>query len=149
MAFDSALFIGWGQTHIRFAATGSLDAVTVDESRRPAAAATVVLIPSEESRLRLDRYRSATTDSAGRAALTNIAPGSYKLFAWQDIEANAWQNADALRPFEERGVPVGIEEYGKVSQTIKVIEQDFDSDRRIREALASSYGIVLPFSTIP
>ncbi len=102
--------------------TGSLDAVAVDESRRPAAAATVVLIPSEETRQRFDLYRIATTDSAGRAALTNIAPGSYKLFAWQDIEANAWQNADALRPFEELGVPVTIEENGKVSQTIKVIE---------------------------
>jgi hypothetical protein len=102
--------------------TGSLDVIAVDESRRPVAAATVVLIPSEESRQRFDLYRSATTDSAGRAALTNIAPGSYKLFAWQDIEANAWQNADALRPFEERGAPVTIEENGKVSQTIKVIE---------------------------
>jgi hypothetical protein len=102
--------------------TGSLDAFAVDESRRPAAAATVVLVPSEESRQRFDLYRSATTDSAGRAALTNIAPGSYKLFAWQDIEANAWQNADALRPFEERGVPVTIEENERISQTIKVIE---------------------------
>jgi hypothetical protein len=102
--------------------TGSLDAVAVDESRRPAEGATVVLIPSEESRQRFDLYRIATTDSAGRAALKNIAPGSYKLFAWEDIEANSWQNADALRPFEERGVPVTIEENGKVSQTIKVIE---------------------------
>jgi hypothetical protein len=102
--------------------TGSLDAVAVDESKRPTAAATVVLIPSEESRQRFDLYRIATTDSAGHASLTNIAPGSYKLFAWQDIETNAWQNADALRPFEEFGVPVTIEENGKVSQTIKVIE---------------------------
>jgi hypothetical protein len=102
--------------------TGSLDAIVVDRSKQPSAAATVVLVPGSDRRGRFDLYRTATTDSAGRASLTNIAPGSYKLFAWDDIEENAWQNTDAIRPFEDRGVLVTISESGRTSQTITVIE---------------------------
>jgi hypothetical protein len=102
--------------------TGALDTVVLDRNRQPAAAAIVVLVPSPERRQRFELYRTATTDSAGRASITNIAPGAYKLFAWQDIEPNAWQNADALRAFEERGVAVTIAENGKASQGITVIE---------------------------
>ena len=102
--------------------TGSLDAIVVDRNKQPSAAATVVLVPSSDRRWRFDLYRTAATDSSGRASLTNIAPGSYKLFAWQDIEENAWQNTEAMRPFEDRGVLVTISENGRTSQTITVIE---------------------------
>jgi hypothetical protein len=102
--------------------TGSLDATVLDRNKQPSAAATVVLVPSSGRRGRFDLYRTAATDSSGRASLTNIAPGSYKLFAWQDIEENAWQNAEAMRPFEDRGVLVTISENGRTSQTITVID---------------------------
>jgi hypothetical protein len=102
--------------------TGSLDAVVLDRNRQPRAAATVVLVPAVDRRGRFDLYRTTTTDSFGKASLTNIAPGSYTLFAWQDIEANAWQNGDALRPFQDRGVAVTIGENAKANQTITVIE---------------------------
>jgi hypothetical protein len=102
--------------------TGSLDAIVVDGNKQPSAAATVVLVPSSNRRGRFDLYRTAATDSSGRASLTNIAPGSYKLFAWQDIEENAWQNTETMRPFEDRGVLVTISENRRTSQTITVIE---------------------------
>ena len=91
-------------------------------SHRVFPAATVVLVPNAERRRRFELYRTATTDSSGRASLTRIAPGAYKLFAWQDIELNAWQNAEALRPFEEFGVAVTVGENGKVHQEITIIE---------------------------
>jgi hypothetical protein len=37
-------------------------------------------------------------------------------------DPNAWQNAEALRAFEERGSAVTIGQNGKVSQTVTVIE---------------------------
>lgn len=102
--------------------TSSLDAVVFNRNRQPSAAATVVLIPDSARRQRFELYRTATTDASGRATLTGIAPGNYTLFAWQDIEPNAWQNADALRPFEDRGATVTIGENAKASATITVIE---------------------------
>jgi len=101
--------------------TGALDAVVVDRNNQPSGAATVVLVPAS-SRGHFELYRTATTDASGRASLTNIAPGSYKLFAWQDIEENAWQNADVMRAFEDGGVPVAIGENVRASQKVTVIE---------------------------
>jgi hypothetical protein len=102
--------------------TGALDAVVVDRNKQASTGATVVLVPSTGRRGRFELYRKATTDSAGRASLTNIAPGSYKLFAWQDIEENAWQNTEAMRRFEDSGLAVMIGENSRASQTITVIE---------------------------
>jgi uncharacterized surface anchored protein len=102
--------------------TGSLDAVVVDRNKQPIGAATVVLVPESDRRQRYELYRTAATDSSGRATLTNVAPGNYKLFAWQDIEPNAWQNAEAMRPFEDHGVVMSVGENAKVSQTVTVIE---------------------------
>jgi hypothetical protein len=102
--------------------SGTLDTIVADRNKQPSVAATVVLVPDSGRRGRFELYRTATTDSAGRASLTNIAPGSYKLFAWQDIEENAWQNAEAMRPFEDSGLAVIIGDNARASQTITVIE---------------------------
>jgi hypothetical protein len=102
--------------------TSTVDAFVVDRNKQPSAATTVVLVPDSERRQLFDLYRTATTDSSGRAILTNVAPGSYKLFAWQDIEPYAWQNAEALRPFEDRGAAVSIGENAKMSQIVTVID---------------------------
>lgn len=102
--------------------TGSLQAVVLDRNNQPSAAAIVVLVPNPDRRQRFDLYRTGTTDASGRTTLSNIAPGAYTLFAWQDIEPDAWQNADALRPFEDRGVTVYVGENAKSNQNVTVIE---------------------------
>lgn len=54
------------------------------------------------------------TDSAGRAQLTDIAPGDYRIFAWDEIPADAWQDPDFIRPYESRGKLVHVSE-GQIS----------------------------------
>jgi len=38
--------------------------------------------------------------------LKNVAPGEYKVFAWDDIEDGAWYDSDFLRDIEARGEAV-------------------------------------------
>ena len=45
-------------------------------------------------------YRAAETDVDGRATLRGIPPGVYNLFAWEDLEPNAYLNSDYLRRYE-------------------------------------------------
>jgi hypothetical protein len=90
-------------------ATGVLDANVFDAAGKPAAAATVVLIP-DSARNRFDLYRTATADPSGRVRLEGIVPGTYKAFAWEDIQTNSWQNAEVLKAFDDRGTPVTIVE---------------------------------------
>jgi hypothetical protein len=102
--------------------TGSLDAVVVSRDQKPSAATTVVLIPDPSRRQRFELYRTSTTDSSGRATLLNIPPGNYSLFAWTDIEANAWQDSDVMRQYEDRGAAVTVTESSKASAVVTAIE---------------------------
>jgi hypothetical protein len=87
---------------------GVIDGIVLDGSRRPATGATVVLIPEAPHRRRFDLYRIATSDSSGRFHLEGIIPGIYKVFAWESIEENSWQDPDVIRIYEDQGRSVRI-----------------------------------------
>jgi hypothetical protein len=71
----------------------------------------VALIPeSPLLRVRDDLYVSASTDAAGRFHLRTIAPGDYKLFAWEYVEPGAWHDPQFLAPYEQFGEPIRINE---------------------------------------
>ncbi|MGA2427277.1 MAG: hypothetical protein ABSH13_02130 [Candidatus Acidiferrum sp.] len=42
--------------------------------------------------------------------MKGIAPGDYQLFSWDQVEDGAWEDADFLKPFEEKGEKVTVEE---------------------------------------
>ena len=53
--------------------------------------AVVALVPDAfDLRNRSDLYRSATTDAQGNFRSASVAPGNYKLFAWEWAEPDAW-----------------------------------------------------------
>jgi hypothetical protein len=69
---------------------------------------TVALVPNPQRRTRMDLYQSVSTDSNGAFRLQGIVPDEYKLFAWEDVTAGAWHDADYLRPFENRGLSINV-----------------------------------------
>ena len=71
---------------------------------------TVVLVPNPPLRPRVDLYKTATTDAAGKFLITDVAPGNYKAFAWRYVESGAWLDAEFMQNHEDRGVPVPINE---------------------------------------
>ena len=81
-----------------------------DSDGLPAAGVWVVLVPSAPHRLHHRLYKSQSTDQYGRFDLRGIAPGDYKLFTWDEVEEGAWEDADFLKPFEEKGEKVSVQE---------------------------------------
>jgi hypothetical protein len=63
---------------------------------------TATLIPVTATR-RVDLYRTEQTDASGQYRLTNVAPGDYRLFLWEDIEDGAWRNAIFMRAYDQQG----------------------------------------------
>jgi protocatechuate 3,4-dioxygenase beta subunit len=90
--------------------SGSVDATVLDNKRKPSNDATVVLVPDPPLRQRFDLYYTAGTDDSGRARFASIAPGDYKVFAWDDVPADAWQDPDFIRAYEDRGEAVHVSE---------------------------------------
>jgi hypothetical protein len=56
--------------------------------------------------------------------MKSIAPGGYKLFAWEDVESGEYQEPEFLKRFETLGHSVGIREGRRESAQLKLIPAD-------------------------
>jgi hypothetical protein len=83
--------------------------------------ATVVLVPPPDRRMNRALYHTATSDSTGHFMLRNVAPGDYKVFAWQTIPAGAYFNSNFLAKYEGRGRPVAVNEKTAAKERLLVI----------------------------
>jgi 5-hydroxyisourate hydrolase-like protein (transthyretin family) len=99
---------------------GAAEGVAIGLGGGPAANATVVLVPNV-ARRRFDLYKSVVTGTDGRFRFQDLAPGDYKLFAWDDVETGAWQDPDFMRSYESKGLLVRIAEKGKEEVQLNVI----------------------------
>jgi len=79
----------------------------------------LVLIPDPPRRRNRLYYRSVRLQPTGNFDLTGIAPGTYKLFAWDALPDGAESNAEFLEQFEARGVRVTVAA-GSVLSDIRV-----------------------------
>ena len=100
--------------------TNSVVEGNVSDGDRPSVAAQVVLVPSDR-RMRIDLFRTATTDQAGRYSFKGVAPGDYKLFAWEDIEPFIYFDPDFLGKHEMAGTPLHVEQNQSVNANLRVI----------------------------
>jgi protocatechuate 3,4-dioxygenase beta subunit len=86
---------------------GRVEGVVRDKDQKPFSGATIVLVPDQRSRF--DRYRSVSSDQNGHYEFAAVAPGGYKLFAWDDVEAGEWRDPDFLRDYEKQGEKLTLE----------------------------------------
>jgi hypothetical protein len=100
--------------------SGSIAGTVVDEKSRPVRGAQAVLVP-DRARDRIDLYHSAETDRDGKVNFADIAPGDYKLLAWESIEENSWFDPDVLRRDESAAKSIHVGESSKQTIQLKII----------------------------
>ena len=83
--------------------------------------ATVVLVPSSAVRQQSSLYQTVQSNADGHFVFESITPGTYKLFAWEDVESFAWFDADFMRTYESRGTEIVIREGAKEKTELTVI----------------------------
>jgi hypothetical protein len=81
----------------------------------------VVLVPDQRDRY--DLYKAARTTTTSRFIFKGVTPGKYKVFAWDDIEPNAWFDPSVLRRYEQFGTPANAMESGNLTLGVKVISR--------------------------
>jgi hypothetical protein len=86
---------------------GSVQGVVRGKDQQPVSGATILLAPDRRSRA--DLFKSTTSDQNGHYEFAAIAPGSYKLFAWEDVEPGAWEDSDFLKDYEKLGEETVLE----------------------------------------
>jgi protocatechuate 3,4-dioxygenase beta subunit len=102
-------------------AGAQVEGAVFDGSERPARGATVVLAPEPRLRLHGRLFQEASTDKDGRFAFRGIAPGEYKLFAWNEVEGEAYRDPDFLRDYEARGEKIVVRENEAKQRRLKLI----------------------------
>jgi hypothetical protein len=123
---ESGLDLTAGQTVGRLeivlsAAGAQVEGAVVDAAGRPAAGAVVVLVPEPRLRLHSRLFQEATAGREGRFRMSGIAPGEYKLFAWDDLDSEAYRDRDFLRGYEERGAKILLNENETKQAFLKLI----------------------------
>jgi len=91
---------------------------------KAAARSSVVLIPNGDRRHNPMLYKRATSGTEGNFSLGALAPGDYKLFAWEALPNGAELNADFLKQYEERGIPVAIDAGMQLKTVVPLIPDE-------------------------
>jgi hypothetical protein len=78
----------------------------------PAVRVRITLIAYGKQLGRSDLSRFGFTDEQGKFHLRNVAPGEYKVFAWEDVPMGAPQDPEFRKPFEKQAGAVKMEPNG-------------------------------------
>jgi Carboxypeptidase regulatory-like domain len=113
-----------GQLRIVLAANGAQIAGTITANNQPSPA-TVVLVPeAPELRSAHQMYQVTNTTERGLFTLKSVPPGSYKLFAFQEIEPFEWFDPEELKLVEDMGVTLTVAEGEGALRDIVAIPPD-------------------------
>lgn len=110
-----------GPLRIVLAGNGARISGTVTCERQPSRA-TVVLVPAAaELRAAQQLYRVTNTNERGVFALQGVRPGSYKLFAFQEIEPFEWLDPEQLHGVESLADALNVGEGESVQRDLVAI----------------------------
>jgi len=70
----------------------------------------------------LERDRSGITDFKGAFELSGVAPGSYQVFAWPDLNGAAYRNAEFMKKYEGKGQAIKLEKASRVSIDLTALD---------------------------
>ncbi|HLK63156.1 MAG TPA: carboxypeptidase-like regulatory domain-containing protein [Bryobacteraceae bacterium] len=110
---------------------GLVTGVVRADAGQPAPGATVVMIPQEKERSPIPEcYQQGTADQYGRFAFKSVAPGEYKVYAWEDVEPTAWMDAEFMKPVLGKGEAVTVEESGRAEVQVSMIPAGSEQEKR-------------------
>ncbi|HEY2460303.1 MAG TPA: carboxypeptidase regulatory-like domain-containing protein [Candidatus Acidoferrum sp.] len=99
-----------------------LQGTVSDADGLPSPGVWVVLVPDAPRRSRYELYKYQSTDQYGHFDLHGIAPGDYKLFSWEEVENDAWQDPEFLQPFETKGEKISVQDNDQKTLSLTAIK---------------------------
>ncbi len=117
------LSIGAGQMEVVLASNAGTITGTVQNSRNdPAASVTVTLVPASGS-MRRDLNKKVTSDASGNFTFSGLPPGDYKVYAWEEVETNAWMDREFRQPFENQAAAAKVDQSATPNIMVLLIDR--------------------------
>lgn len=85
---------------------GTIEGTVQDALNAPIPFSRVALVPA--NRRIVPFYKTAVAGRDGRFVMSDIVPGSYKVFAWTNAPEGAWENREFVSRFERFGLSVEV-----------------------------------------
>jgi len=98
----------------------TIEGDVVDGQGRPAAYATVSVLPNLEHRARPDSYQQQAADERGHFVARGLNPGSYVVLAFEELQEDV-RLPDFLKTHRGKGEKVELAEGARKSVTVKMI----------------------------
>jgi hypothetical protein len=100
--------------------SGRVEVTVTDARLQPVRAGRVVAVP-ERARFRTDLFRSLSTDENGRSAFPALAPGDYKIFAFESVEDNGWFDPELLARSEGQAASVHVSASATQAVSVQIV----------------------------
>lgn len=100
---------------------GQIDGSVENEKSEPASSVMVTLLPVGPRRMK-PFFKVAVTNARGQFLIRGVAPGRYKVFAWDEVNPDAvLYDPEFMQPFDSMGKNIEISEQGKETVQLKLI----------------------------
>jgi hypothetical protein len=101
---------------------GYIQGLVVDDSGNAIPSAAIVMVPEESRRGITDLFRKSSSDKEGWFRIHGVPPGTYQLFAFDDVDLNELiGQPELLKRFEDRSVQLTVEEQNDYGTALKII----------------------------
>jgi hypothetical protein len=101
-----------------------VDGTVTGSDGQPATDATITVTPDPQQPDRRDLYRQARTRGDGGFTLKGLAPGKYRVFAWEEMEPGAFLDPDYMKPFESLGTEISVDDNDRKTVTLQEISKE-------------------------
>ena len=99
---------------------GQIQGTVQNENGEPAAQVMISVVPEGEHRGGPDLF-CPISDEKGKFEYRDLAPGDYKVFAWESTDPQMLQSAEFQKAFESRAASVTVSSGGNASVQVKMI----------------------------
>jgi hypothetical protein len=105
---------------------GRIDGVVLDSNKKPVTGALVACVPEPKLQSRRELFVTDRTNQQGHYTLRGLRPGSYKLYAFDEIDPGAIYSSEFLKPFEEMGETLNVQERDTLTKPLQVLHHTED-----------------------
>ena len=82
----------------------------------------MALVPDPARPETMPRFKSAVARGDGRFTFTGVAPGQYRLYAFEQAPPNVPGNPDLFKPFESEAVKLSVREADRKQVDVRVLK---------------------------
>ncbi|HSW48731.1 MAG TPA: carboxypeptidase-like regulatory domain-containing protein, partial [Bryobacteraceae bacterium] len=107
---DLSNFRGSATLEVLLSMKGAALEGTVTTGDKPGVGSAIAVLPDPLRPLRPDLNKSATADQDGRFTIRGLAPGAYKVYAFEEPMPELTRDPSIAIPFEQRAVKVDLDE---------------------------------------